>query len=442
MTDGDPTSVSGGRATGARLARSRVRRWAVRAGALLAVVGLSAWLIRTRTAGPADLDRGRAALQADDPVAARTLLDQFLETHPSNAEAHFRAAQAARQCGDPVAAARHLDRAADLGWDPAAIDLQRALLRIQAGESETDEAFLLEHVGHDDPDAAEVIPALVGVYAGQFRWPEAERLTERWVRIRPNSARAWARRGEVLERLLRKDDAIAALREAVRLDPNDRRTRLDLVRLLLESRKPPAEAAEHLAVLSEAEPDNPAVIIQLAIGRMAQGDAADAAAQLDRAIALGATDAKAFQLRGQMELDEGHPAAAVPLLRRAREIDPSDPQILYALCQALHRSGQTAEATATEARLRQAEADLKRVAELAAAISRSPRDPDLRREMGELFLRNGREQDGLRWLQSALRVRPDHAPTHRALADYYERTGRPHLAAEHRSAATLPGLQK
>jgi predicted Zn-dependent protease len=417
----------------------RVRRWAIRAGLLLGLLALAAWLIRAWTAGPSDLDRGRAALLADDPAAARDYLERFLDSHPSNAEGHFRAAQSARQCGDPVAAARHLDRAADLGWDPGAIDLQRALLRVQAGESETDEAFLLEHIGQNDPDAAEVLPVLVSLYATQFRWPEADRLTEQWIGLRPDSARAWARRGETLERLRRRNEAITAFRQAIRLDAGDRRARLDLVRLLLETRQPPDEAAAHLDVLSATDPDNPAMLVQAAICLAAQGHPADAAATLDRAMTLGTTDPKTFQLRGRMELDAGRPAAAVPFLKRAADIDPSDPQTWYALFQAQLRAGQPVDAAAAEARWKQAESDLKRAGELAAAISRSPHDPELRRQMGELFLRNGRETDGLRWLQSALREQPDHGPTHQALAAYYEKAGQTDLANIHRSRGLFPG---
>jgi len=414
------------------------RRWIVGTVLLLGLIALAGWLIQTRATGPTDLDRGRAGLEGDDAQAARAFLERYVEAHPSDAEAHFRAAQAARQCGDPVAAARHLDRAADLGWDIGAIDLQRALLRTEAGEGQTDEPFLLEHVGENDPDAPEVLPVLVGAYAAQFRWPEAERVTEQWVRVRPASARAWARRGEALERLRRRNEAVTAFREAVRLGPADRPTRLNLVRLLLETRQPTDEVAAHLKALTENNPDDPAVLVQVAIWQAAQGAPAEAAATLDRAIARGTTEAKAFQLRGRIELDGGRPAAAVPHLRRAAELDPSDPQTWYALFQALSRSGQSAEAPAAEARWKQAEADLKRAGELATAIAKSPHDADLRRQMGELFLRNGRDQDGLRWLQSALREQPNHGPTHQALAAYYERTGRPDLANDHRSRNGFP----
>ena len=42
--------------------------------------------------------------------------------------------------------------------------------------------------------------------------------------------------------------------------------------------------------------------------------------------------------------------------------------------------------------------------------------PELRRQMGELFLRNGRDDEGICWLESALREQPDHVITHEILA--------------------------
>src|SRR5207247_1050780 len=122
-------------------------------------------------------------------------------------------------------------------------------------------------------------------------------------------------------------------------------------------------------------------------------------------------------------------------LRKAAELERSDPEVLYALFLCIQQTGTAAEAAEAEARWKQADADLKQVGELAKAIAAAPRDPELRRQMGELFLRNGRDAEGIRWLESALRERPDHVKTHEILAAYYDRTGRPDRAAEHRDAA-------
>ncbi|HEV2949125.1 MAG TPA: hypothetical protein VGX70_17250 [Gemmataceae bacterium] len=45
---------------------------------------------------------------------------------------------------------------------------------------------------------------------------------------------------------------------------------------------------------------------------------------------------------------------------------------------------------------------------------------------------NGLESEGLRWLESALVEDPRHAPTHRALTDFYARAGDKEKAELHR----------
>jgi Flp pilus assembly protein TadD len=221
----------------------------------------------------------------------------------------------------------------------------------------------------------------------------------------------------------------------VSLDPADRRTRLALARMLLEAREPADEAAGHLEALDEPGRGDPAVRVQLALCREAQGKPDEAASLLDRVIADHPPDAKPLHYRGRLEMNRGRHADAVGFLRRAAEIDRSEVDILYSLFLCLQQTGPPEAAREAEARWKQTDADLKRVSEVSRLISASPRNADLRREMGELFLRNGRDADGLRWLESALRENPDHAPTHAALAAYYTRVGRPDLASRHRAAS-------
>jgi predicted Zn-dependent protease len=172
--------------------------------------------------------------------------------------------------------------------------------------------------------------------------------------------------------------------------------------------------------------------VQFAVCREAQGFPEEAARILDRLIAAHPGEANSYYHRGRLELARGNAKAALPLLRRSSDLNPSDPEVLYSLLLALREVGTAAEVREAQERLEQCNADLKRVAELARAISASPRDPDLRREMGELFLKNGREQEGISWLKSALRERIDHRPTHLLLAEHYDRAGDQNLAAYHR----------
>ena len=101
------------------------------------LVGLAAVaipVVRVQSGARRDLDRARASLEADRPEEARQFLDRYLAVWPDSTEAHFRAAQAARRLADPAAAERHLERAARLGWDPAGIELERALMAAAAGD--------------------------------------------------------------------------------------------------------------------------------------------------------------------------------------------------------------------------------------------------------------------------------------------------------------------
>jgi Flp pilus assembly protein TadD len=250
-------------------------------------------------------------------------------------------------------------------------------------------------------------------------------------------AKAWAYHADILERLGRKEQAVSALRQLVKLTPEDKQARLNLARLLIHLRRDEGEAAEHLEWLMSVDPKNPAVLVQLAACREVQGRPDEAISILDRSLVEHPSHAPTLHLRGRFEMNRGRPEVAREFLRRAVASDPSDRELLYSYFLCVQQVGTPAEIRAAEEQWKQCDADLKRVAELGRAIATTPDDPNLRREMGELFLRNHREADGLRWLDSALQIDPKHAPTHRVLADYYAKTGRADLAERHRNAAGI-----
>ena len=49
---------------------------------------------------------------------------------------------------------------------------------------------------------------------------------------------------------------------------------------------------------------------------------------------------------------------------------------------------------------------------------------------------HGHEDEGLKWTKEILRADPRHAPTHRMLAEYYDKQGDAGLANYHRLSAT------
>jgi hypothetical protein len=52
------------------------------------------------------------------------------------------------------------------------------------------------------------------------------------------------------------------------------------------------------------------------------------------------------------------------------------------------------------------------------------------------MIENGHVQEGLNWTSEILRAPPRHGPTHRLLADYYQKQGKPGQANYHRLMAT------
>src|SRR5262249_40632362 len=121
---------------------------------------------------------------------------------------------------------------------------------------------------------------------------------------------------------------------------------------------------------------------------------------------------------------------------QASQLEPSDYQVHYQLYQALVRNHKDQEARALQARLKQIEDDLSRLQKLMTVeIQQQPHNPDLQYEAGMIAMRAGAIPDGLHWFESALREDPNHAPTHRALAQYYQKMGELGRAAHHRDLA-------
>ena len=67
------------------------------------------------------------------------------------------------------------------------------------------------------------------------------------------------------------------------------------------------------------------------------------------------------------------------------------------------------------------EGPCERLERLTRAVMKSPNDAALRSQVGLLFLENGEEREGVRWLTQALRLDPTCQEARRALADHARR---------------------
>jgi predicted Zn-dependent protease len=268
-----------------------------------------------------------------------------------------------------------------------------------------------------------------------YRFADALRAADLWVERRPKDARALLWRGRVYERLARLDAALHDYRQAVALDPKNAQARLHLGQVLVE-RKDPVEARKHFEWLLGRRPEDPAVLLGLVRCRALLGQLTAARDMLDKLLKKYPRHAGALTERGKLALFEGKFREAEAWLRKALKEDPARYETLYALSRCLFQSGRREEAQRYLVQLRRLQEDLKRLDRiLRAELARKPNDPSLRLEAGTICLRLGQTKEGLRLLASALKADPRHRPTHRALAEYYERTGDRTRAVAHRRLA-------
>jgi tetratricopeptide (TPR) repeat protein len=257
-----------------------------------------------------------------------------------------------------------------------------------------------------------------------------------WVERSPKSARALVWRGRVYERVGRLHDALPDYRRAVELAPKNSEARLRLGEVLLEGGGSPLEAGKHFDFLSKRRPEDPAALLGLGRSRILMGDAKGAREVLDKLLKKHPRHAGALTERGKVALQEGELKQAEGYLRKAVARDPANPAAQYALVCCLDLRGKREEAEALLPRFQRLQADRKRLEKIMLwELTDDRHDPAPRLEAGTICLRLGRTKEGLRLLHLALKADPRHKPTHRALADYYERAGEKAKAAHHRKLA-------
>jgi Flp pilus assembly protein TadD len=126
-------------------------------------------------------------------------------------------------------------------------------------------------------------------------------------------------------------------------------------------------------------------------------------------------------LRGRIAVDSGQYAEAETWLRQAVALAPSDHQARYNLILCLANTDRAEEAKRHEQALKQGEEDVKRFNEIVVQeMPKRPDDPALHCTLGQLLLRSGHKDEGLRWLHSALRLNPQYEPARQTLAEHYQ----------------------
>ena len=166
----------------------------------------------------------------------------------------------------------------------------------EAGELAEARAVLLRSLALK-PDDCDTWLELGIVSARQGNWEQARQELESARRFNSAEPRAALFLGEVLWKLERRSEALASLREAIRLDPTDWQPRYRLAHNLAQQGDFPAAAAEYQAALG-LNPANVKAKVECAAVLLSLGREPEALQQLDETLQLEPTNRKALELKG------------------------------------------------------------------------------------------------------------------------------------------------
>lgn len=423
------------RVTAGLVRRARAGRryllWALLAAVVL--VPAACWAGR-RAWAYSHLRAARQAAERRDFDAARSHWACCLYICPEDADLRLEAARTARRAGAFAEAEEHLDACRRLIPDSRSLALESTLLDAQRGAwSPAEESQLWALVRQNDPDTTLILEAMAGGYLYSYRMNSALDCLQLWLQREPDNVQALVWRGWIRESQEQVSPALEDYRRVVQLDPGDLKTQQRLGDLLFLSGRL-QEAVEQFEALCRRRPPPPEALLGLARCRRRLGQGEEARRLLDEFLSDHPRDVVALIERGRLAEEVGQLGEAERWLRRAVEADPANRDAHYALGQCLQQAGRQEEAAKELEEADRINDDLQRLYALRVAVAGKPADPDLRCEAGVICLRHGQVEEGLRWLNGALQFDPHHAASHRALADYYERTGQPEKAAPHRRA--------
>jgi tetratricopeptide (TPR) repeat protein len=320
-----------------RFALGQRRRFYLLAVVLLALVGAAiAFRGGDYYRATYHLHAAHEAIEQRDFASAQDHLRRHLQFRPDSAEGHFLLGRLLRRSGEIEEAEKHLGKSRSLGWSSDAVHLESVLLQIQQGNFlGRVEASLQRRLDHHDPDSFLIHEALSQGYTRTYRLAQALKALNAMLDEEPDNAYALTRRGWVLERLGRPDDALKDYRHAVESDPQHLLARQRLAESLMFHTKQMGEAAPHLEVLLRAWPNAPTIGANLAHCWI-ETNRLDEARDLLERLMESQHDGSLLLERGRLALKEGQTERAEEWLRRAVKVIPHSLSAKYTLYQCLN----------------------------------------------------------------------------------------------------------
>lgn len=240
-----------------------------------------------------ELEEIRARMEPSAQAEARALYEDAIRRSPQDHRLHENFAEFLEMTGELRDAAGEWVRVRELiphhfaGW------YHSGRLLARSGDAAAGLAALGESL-RLRPDLVEAMLEVAGLEAAEGRLEAALARCDAALVLRPGEARPYIRRADVLARLKRRDETVASLREAVRVQPSSWEARYLLgVELAVDSQLREAEA--EFAEVVRVRPNHVLARVNLGVALAKQARFDEAEAQFEEVLKLDPVNARALQ---------------------------------------------------------------------------------------------------------------------------------------------------
>jgi tetratricopeptide (TPR) repeat protein len=404
---------------------------------LLAAIGAGCWTAVREFLAAREYRLALEDTKRYDPEAALGHLRRSLDYRPRSAPAHLLAARLYRQLEDYDRAEEHLQRCQELqGGTSEEVQLENLMLRAARGDAEAVLDPLLPYLKEKRPESPLVLEAMSVGFLRRYQRAPASKAVEDWIELEPDNPWAYFARGNLAADAQNASQARADYEKSLELLPGSIRVRRALLLMLIYLGEFDKAIKEIERVL-EREPDNMELLLRLAqchieLAGREQWHYQRADELLDKVLERDPDNYQAHYHKGVIALYQDRLPEALQHLRQAVRLNRLQPQHHLQLSKVCRRLGLTAEADEHLKQFKSLDEDLYRLNLLTRNLEER-RDAALFYEVATIYFRHGRMSEALRSLKWALKLNPNHAPSHRLFVDYYTRVGEPEMANYHRS---------
>lgn len=405
---------------------SRIRLLALLA-ILIPLAGYT-YVHRTYTSAISKIQKSLAVWENERAIQEiKSIENQFGQT----GETSFLTARAYRHLGDGNGFRRKTESAKQLGFPLKKINNEVLLLQAQLGMLANVESQMGKIMQEPDTEFEEAATALVYSLLTKQDFTAVVAFLAIWEKNEPKSP--WVPLFGSMLALSRRDWKLAQslLEPAVQANPEFVPFYLHLGSAYsgqLESEK----AANAFRRYLQSMPGDPETILKYSVALNKLGKPEEALSQLAPLLESGKANTEMQLQAAKIYLETNQSQKCIDVLSRAASLWPEDVAMASTLSQAYQQLGNE-EAAERYAKIADAgQPDVQSVdGTLFKLISNPEKTAEECYQLGHILLHKQSRENGISWLETALRIDPNYLPAHQDLALYYTRTGQTNLAAIH-----------